>query len=80
MLIYINNTDNVVRLTKRLWMHAHFGKQCVRQGAVRIDATTSSGILKVTAFANTDGTIAMQAINQKQPHQIHHATAAHARP
>lgn len=63
MLIYINNTDDAVRPTKRLWAHAHFGKKFIRQGAVRIDASSSSATLNVTAFANTDGTKAVQVIN-----------------
>ena len=63
MLIYINNTDNAVRPTKRLWAHAHFGKKFIRYGAVRIDASSSSESLNVTAFANTDGTTAVQVIN-----------------
>lgn len=62
-LIYINSTTNAVRPTKRLWAHAHFGKQFVRQGAVRIDVTSDSPSLNVTAFANTDGTTAVQVIN-----------------
>ncbi|KAK3051737.1 hypothetical protein LTR09_007037 [Extremus antarcticus] len=63
-LIYINTTSpEVVRPTKRLWAHAHFGKQFIRQGATRIGATSSSANLNVTAFANTDGTTAVQVIN-----------------
>lgn len=79
-LIYINNTNNVVRPTKRLWAHAHFGKQFVRQGAVRIDATTDSATLNATAFANTDGTIAVQVINNSNETEsvtLNLATARH---
>lgn len=62
MLILINGT-NIVQPTARLWAHAHFGKRFVRQGASRIEASSSSASLNVTAFANTDGTTAVQVIN-----------------
>lgn len=63
-LIYINSTGtDVVKPTKRLWAHAHFGKQFVRQGAYRIEASSDNTALNVSAFANTDGTTAVQVIN-----------------
>ena len=62
MLVLINGT-NIVQPTARLWAHAHFGKRFVRQGAKRIDATSTSASLNVTAFANTDRTVAVQVIN-----------------
>jgi O-glycosyl hydrolase len=62
MLIQINGTS-FVRTTKRLYAHAHWGKKFVRQGAARIDATSDNAALNVTAFANTDGTTAVQVIN-----------------
>ena len=61
-LIRINGTSTV-QLTKRLWAHAHFGKKFVREGATRIDAVSDNASLNVTAFANTDGTTAIQVIN-----------------
>ena len=65
MLILINGT-NIVRPTKRLWAHAHWGKKFVRLGATRISATVqSSGMaMNVTAFENSDdGSVAVQLIN-----------------
>ena len=51
-------------MTGRLWAHAHFGKQFVRQGAYRVDAAvTGTTALNVTAFENTDGSTAVQIIN-----------------
>lgn len=62
-LLFVNNTSEV-RVTKRLWAHAHFGKQFVRKGASRIDVgVTGSNALNVSAFANTDGSTAVQVIN-----------------
>ena len=62
-LIFINNTAEV-SVTKRLWAHAHFGSRFIRQGATRIGAAvTGDSTLNVTAFSNTDGTYAVQLIN-----------------
>ncbi|EMC99090.1 glycoside hydrolase family 30 protein [Baudoinia panamericana UAMH 10762] len=64
-LIFINGT-NEVSVTKRLWAHAHFGSRFIRQGASRIGATVtgdSTNALNVSAFANTDGSTAIQVIN-----------------
>ncbi|GAB7361568.1 hypothetical protein MBLNU230_g1620t1 [Neophaeotheca triangularis] len=61
-LIWINGTE-VYRPTKRLWAMAHFGKRFVRQGAYRIDAESNMSSLNATAFANTDGSVAVQVIN-----------------
>ena len=62
-LLFVNNTAEV-RVTKRLWAHAHFGSRFIREGANRIAATVSGdSALNVTAFANTDGSIAVQIIN-----------------
>ncbi|KAK5166932.1 uncharacterized protein LTR77_007661 [Saxophila tyrrhenica] len=68
-LIYINTTTNEVNPTKRMWAHAHFGKKFIREGAVRIDASSGSASLNVTAFANTDGTTAVQVINNSDDAQ-----------
>jgi len=64
-LIFINNTAEV-KVTKRLWAHAHFGSRFIRKGATRIGATVAgdtTNSLNVTAFENTDGTTAVQIIN-----------------
>lgn len=70
-LLFINGT-NEVRVTKRLWAHAHFGARFIRPGATRIAASVVSGgngngtssTLNVTAFSNTDdGSVAVQVIN-----------------
>lgn len=62
-LLFVNNTSEV-RVTKRLWAHAHFGKQFIRKGASRIEANVAgSSALNVSAFANTDGSTAVQVIN-----------------
>jgi len=62
-LLFVNNTSEV-KVTKRLWAHAHFGSKFIRKGASRIDAgVTGSAALDVSAFANTDGSTAVQVIN-----------------
>ncbi|MCJ1379932.1 hypothetical protein MMC17_003035 [Xylographa soralifera] len=62
-LLFINNTAEV-SVTKRLWAHAHFGSRFIRQGATRIGAAVSGdSTLNVTAFSNTDGSVAVQLIN-----------------
>lgn len=62
-LLFVNNTSEV-KVTKRLWAHAHFGSKFIRKGASRIDAgVTGSKALNVSAFANTDGSTAVQVIN-----------------
>jgi O-glycosyl hydrolase len=62
-LLFVNNTSEV-KVTKRLWAHAHFGSKFIRKGASRIDAgVTGSAALNVSAFANTDGSTAVQVIN-----------------
>lgn len=61
-LVYINN-DTVV-VSSRLWAMAQYSR-FVHPGAIRVGATVSnySSLLNVTAFANTDGSLAMQVIN-----------------
>ena len=62
-LLIVNNTAEVIP-TKRLWAHAHFGSRFIRKGATRVGATVTGGsALNVTAFVNTDGTTAVQVIN-----------------
>lgn len=62
-LLFVNNTSEV-RVTKRLWAHAHFGSKFIRKGASRIDVgVVGSKALNVSAFANTDGSTVVQVIN-----------------
>jgi hypothetical protein len=62
-LLFVNNTSEV-KVTKRLWAHAHFGSKFIRKGARRVDVgVVGSGALNVSAFANTDGSVAVQVIN-----------------
>ena len=46
----------------RLWAFANYSR-FVRPGAMRIAATTSDGALDLTAFKNTDGSVAVVALN-----------------
>jgi hypothetical protein len=59
-LIQINGSSVIP--SGRLWAFANFS-DFVRLGAVRIGATTSEGNLTLGAFKNTDGTIAIVALN-----------------
>ena len=59
-LIQINGSS--VAASGRLWAFANYSRY-VRPGAVRIGATTSSGAVDLTAFKNTDGSIAVVALN-----------------
>ena len=62
-LLFVNNTAEV-RVTKRLWAHAHFGSRFIRSGAIRIGAAVSGdSTLNATAFSNADGTVAVQVVN-----------------
>ena len=62
-LLFVNNTAEV-RVTKRLWAHAHFGSRFLKKGAARIGAVVSGdSTVNATAFSNADGTIAVQVIN-----------------
>ena len=72
-LIYVNSSTNVVAPTKRLWAFAHFGSRFIQQGAYRIGATITGGnattALNTTAFANADGSIAVQIINNSNQNE-----------
>jgi O-glycosyl hydrolase len=59
-LIQINGSN--VATSGRLWAFAGWSDY-VRPGAVRIGATTSDGNLTLDAFKNTNGTIAVVALN-----------------
>jgi glucosylceramidase len=54
--------DGTLLVPKRFWAFAQFSRG-VRPGAVRVGATSSSNNVKVTAFENVDGSLAIQAIN-----------------
>ena len=59
-LIQINGST--VASSGRLWAFANYSRY-VHPGAVRIGATSSNGSVDLTAFKNTDGTIAVVALN-----------------
>ena len=59
-LIQINGSS--VAASGRLWAFANYSRY-VRPGAVRIGATSSSSAVDLTAFKNTDGSIAIVALN-----------------
>jgi O-glycosyl hydrolase len=59
-LIQINGST--VAPSGRLWAFANYSRY-VRPGAVRIGAASSNGSVDMTAFKNTDGTIAIVALN-----------------
>ena len=59
-LIQINGS--AVAPSGRLWAFANYSRY-VHPGAVRIGATSSNGSVTMTAFKNTDGTVAIVALN-----------------
>ncbi len=59
-LIQINGST--VAASGRLWAFANYSRY-VRPGAVRIAATSSSSAVDLTAFKNTDGSVAIVALN-----------------
>ncbi|XP_014550292.1 glycoside hydrolase family 30 protein [Bipolaris victoriae FI3] len=58
----INLHGGVVTPSKRFWVYAQWSR-FVRPGAVRIGASASTSSLKVSAFKNTDGSVAVQVLN-----------------
>jgi glucuronoarabinoxylan endo-1,4-beta-xylanase len=60
-LLEINGST--VTAAGRLWAFANYS-DFVRPGAVRIGATSSDSNLLLTAFKNTNGTVAIVAVNQ----------------
>lgn len=56
------NFDGTLTVPKRFWAFAQYSRG-VRPGAVRVAATSSTTNVKVTAFENLDGSLAIQAIN-----------------
>jgi O-glycosyl hydrolase len=59
-LIQINGST--VASSGRLWAFANYSRY-VRPGAVRIGATSSNSAVDLTAFKNTDGSVAVVALN-----------------
>jgi O-glycosyl hydrolase len=59
-LIQINGST--VAASGRLWAFANYSRY-VRPGAVRIAATSSSSAVDLAAFKNTDGSVAIVALN-----------------
>ncbi len=59
-LIEINGST--VASSGRLWAFANYSRY-VRPGAVRIAATSSNSAVDLTAFKNTDGSVAIVALN-----------------
>jgi O-glycosyl hydrolase len=59
-LIEINGST--VQTSGRLWAFGNYSR-FVRPGAVRIGASSSNGAVDLSAFKNTDGTIAIVALN-----------------
>ncbi|MBX5451015.1 cellulose binding domain-containing protein [Thermogemmatispora sp.] len=58
----INVVNGTVMPAKRLWSFANYSR-FVRPGATRIGATSSDSSLEVTAFLNTNGTLAIVVLN-----------------
>jgi O-glycosyl hydrolase len=60
---------NTVAASGRLWAFAGYSR-FVRPGAVRIGATTSGAGLDVTAFRNSDGSVAVVVLNTAHRRQV----------
>ncbi|KAG0651887.1 hypothetical protein D0Z07_0827 [Hyphodiscus hymeniophilus] len=56
------NFDGTLTVPKRLWAFAQFSRG-VRPGAVRVATTSSTTNVKLSAFQNLDGSLAIQTIN-----------------
>jgi len=61
--ILVRLRGNAFEVSRRLWAFAGYFR-FARPGAVRIDATSPAENLKVTAFENTNGTVAIPVINE----------------
>ncbi|MGH3290748.1 MAG: glycoside hydrolase family 30 protein, partial [Trebonia sp.] len=75
---------NTVATSGRLWAFAGYSR-FIRPGAVRIGTTTSDAGLDVTAFRNTNGSIAVIVLNRAHSRQVatfslRGLTGAHATP
>ena len=60
---------NTVATSGRLWAFASYSR-FIRPGAVRIGTTTSDAGLEVSAFRNSDGSIAVVALNSAHTPQV----------
>ncbi len=60
---------NTVTTSGRLWAFAGYSR-FIRPGAVRIGTTTSDAGLKVSAFRNSDGSIAVVVLNSAHSRQV----------
>jgi O-glycosyl hydrolase len=60
---------NTVATSGRLWAFAGYSR-FIRPGAVRIGTTTSATGLDVTAFRNSDGSIAVIVLNRARSRQV----------
>jgi O-glycosyl hydrolase len=60
---------NTVATSGRLWAFASYSR-FIRPGAVRIGTTTSAAGLDVTAFRNSDGSIAVIVLNSAHSRQV----------
>jgi len=60
---------DTVATSGRLWAFASFSR-FIRPGAVRIGTTTSRAGLEVSAFRNSDGSIAVVALNSARSRQV----------
>jgi O-glycosyl hydrolase len=59
-LLLMNGSN--VQTSGRLWAFAGYSR-FIRPGAVRIGATSSNGAVDIAAFKNTDGSVAITALN-----------------
>ncbi len=58
----IDLQGNSVSASSRLWAYGNYSR-FVRPGAVRIGASSSTGAVDLSAFKNTNGTVAIVALN-----------------
>jgi len=56
------NTDGTVSVSARLWAFANYSR-FIRPGAIRIGAASSNSAVDLTAYKNTNGTVAVVALN-----------------
>ncbi|KAF2790518.1 glycoside hydrolase family 30 protein [Melanomma pulvis-pyrius CBS 109.77] len=58
----INLQNDTISVSTRLWAFAQFSR-FVKPGAVRVEAKSDVGYVRVSAFENSDGKIAIEVIN-----------------
>ena len=61
--IFVRLDGDTLEVSRRLWAFAGYFR-FARPGSVRIDAMSPAENLKVTAFENTNGTMAIPVINE----------------